>query len=1048
MNMRRLTVFLGMLGPLLGFPLHFEPNVGQVKGRTEWMAQARGASVYITGREVVFALGNDNAHMRFVGASRTSKSTGIEPLEAYSSYFIGPTERTWFTGVPHYGSLRYSNVYPGIDIVYRSSDTDVEYDFVLAPGADPDQIDLAFDREVHIDPQGDLVAGTLRQHRPRVVQEGREIASEYQLTPNNHVHIKLARYGRQGALTIDPVLEFSTYLGGPGDDSLRVVRVDGTGNLVLGGSGQVPATPTLDPFQQTNAIASGAWLMKLTPDAKRVLYYTFLSTGGFNGLQLDSDGDLWVTGGTQPGSIPLKNAFQSACVDSCGFIGKLSPDGRSLIFFSYLSPGGLQLDQDGNAFIVGTTEVPNLPTKNPIQLALNGYQDCFISKVSSTGAWIFSTYFGSTGLDACPDGAIGKDGSVLFTGYTSSAEFPLKDAPQTQSNPGPFGAVFLVKMAPDGQSVILSTYIGGDNFSGGGNAIATDQAGNIYVVGRAFNPFMTFKNPYQTYWRNDGYGFVMKFDPSGKNLIYSTFFGTWFFNVAVDKDQNVYGIGLATNAEIPLKGSFQEFIGGGVTNSDASVTKFGSLGTTLAYSTLIGGNNTDWPLGITVDSDGNAYVGGFTYSPDFPVKNAYQPKFGGGKTDAFFIKISDNSGSTASSPLQPTPARASFLYVQGGPTPATQSVAVTGTEGYFLTTSPIWISAQPSGPGPPNNVQIAVNPAGLAPGTYTGAVILHPLSGAAVATIDVSVTVYATAPVLTSLDPALVAIGSDDVPVTVHGSGFAPGAKLLVGSVPWVITPVTIVNSTTLTFKFPKFYFTGETNYPITVQNPQSLSSNGLSLAVGNPAPVIANGGILNAASYAAPPVAVGEMVVIFGSNFGAIDATNVLFQHLAGKVIYVTPTQLVATVPAGAGNRSSIIVEVQTSHDVYSAPVTVDMAPSAPALFTSDASGKGQAAAINQDNSVNDAGHPALAGSVVALYATGGGALTTDALPRVILPVSATMGGFDAPVLYAGIAPGQPDGMIQINIQVPAGLPSGTAGIVVKIGDASSQGGVTLAVK
>jgi uncharacterized protein (TIGR03437 family) len=123
-------------------------------------------------------------------------------------------------------------------------------------------------------------------------------------------------------------------------------------------------------------------------------------------------------------------------------------------------------------------------------------------------------------------------------------------------------------------------------------------------------------------------------------------------------------------------------------------------------------------------------------------------------------------------------------------------------------------------------------------------------------------------------------------------------------------------------------------------------------------------------------------------------------------------------------------------------------MAPSAPALFTSAASGKGQAAAINQDNTVNSAASPAPAGFIVALYATGGGALTTDTLPRVSLPVSATIGGLDAPVLYSGVAPGQPDGMIQINIQVPAGLPSGTASIVVKIGDASSQGGVTLAVR
>jgi uncharacterized protein (TIGR03437 family) len=1046
--MRWCLFLMCQLSSLYGFTLHFEPNLGQVKGRTEWMAQAHGAAVYVTGPEVVFANGGDNIHMHFVGASRKSKSTGVEPLGAYSNYFFGPTEKTWFTGIPQFGSVRYANLYRGIDIAYHSSDNDVEYDFLLAPGANPEQIELAFDREVHIDGHGDLIAGALRQHRPRVVQEGQEIASEYELTLNNHVRIKLGRFGRQGPLTIDPVLEFSTYLGGPGVDLSLAVGLDASGNILVGGTGQTPATPTLDPFQQTNSIASGAYLLKLTPDAKHVLYYTYFSSQRLTGLHVNADGTLVVNGSADPGSIPLKNAFQSACVDKCGFIGKLSPDGRSLLFFSYLAPGSLAVDQGGNAFVVGATTIPDLPTKNAFQPSLMGsHNNCFISKVSATGEWLLSTYFGSAGGAYCTGAAIGDAGSLVITGYGGSPDFPLKSATQTQANPGSIGTPFLVKMTPDGQSLLLSTYIGGENFSGIAMAVATDQRGQIYVEGRAFNPFMTLKNPYQSAWRNDLYGFLMKLDASGQNLIYSTFFATWFQNLAVDPNENVYGIGIATSPDIALKNSLQEFLGGGVTNADASLTKFAASGDSLLYSTLIGGTNQEAPLGIAVDSAGSAYVVGETYSTDFPIKNAYQTQFGGGLTDGWLAKISDNSGSTASSPFQITPARADFQFVQGGPAPAIQSVAVTGLEGYFVTTSPTWISAQPTGPAPPNNVQISVNPAGLAPGTYTGAAVLHPLSGAPVATIDVSAVVYAPAPVLTSVNPALVAIGSDDTLVTITGSGFVPGATLLVGNVLWTTTPVTIVNSTTITFKLPKLYFSGLTNYPIAVQNPKSLASNGLSIAVGNPAPAIAAGGVANAASYAPPPVSVGELVAIFGSHFGSSDTTTVLFEHLPGKIIYVTPTQLVATVPAAAGNRSSITVEVQTSHDVISAPVIVDMDPAAPALFTSDASGKGQVAAINQDNTVNGTIHPASAGSIIGLFATGGGALTTDTLPRVALPVSATMGGLDAQVLYAGVAPGEPEGVIQINVQVPTGVTPGSVEVVVKVGDASSQPGATLVV-
>jgi uncharacterized protein (TIGR03437 family) len=1046
--------FLSSAGPssLQGRPqttmarptVHFEPNVGQVKGRTEWMAQAHGVAVYITGSEVAFALGRNNEHMRFVGASRKSRGVGIDSLGTYSNYFIGAAEKNWFSGVPHYGSVRYPNVYPGIDVVYHSSHNDVEYDFVLAPGANPRQIEMAFDREVHVDDGGDLVAGALRQHRPHVFQEGREVASEYILTRDNHVLIKLALYGRESALTIDPVLEFSTYLGGPGADIVNTVQVDTSGNIFLGGSGSTPATPTLDPFQQTNISSTGGWIMKLTPDAKRVLFYTFLSTGGA-GLSLDPAGNLVVSGSTGAGSLPLKNAFQTGCVSSCGYVGKLSPDGRTVIFLSYLPAGRAFVDADGNIYVISSTQAGDLPIKNAMQPKLAGAQNCFISKISTSGSWMFSTYFGGPGIERCDGTAFGKDGSLILTGSTTSSQYPMKDAPQPDSNPGNFGAPVLVKMALDGQSLILSTYIGGENFSGWGSSAATDKEGNIYVTGRAFNPFMTLKNPYQTTWRNDLYGYVMKFDPTGKQLIYSTYFSTWFRGgLAVDQDENVYAVGEATEPEIALKNSFQDFSGSGL----ISITKFGASGSALIYSTLLGGTKISVPTNLFVDSAGSVYVTAYTGASDFPVKNAYQSTYGGGGSDGVLFKISDNSASAAASPLQLTPARADFQYVQGGPVPPSQSLAVTGTGSYFLTTSPTWIFATPSGPVPPNNVQVSVNPAGLAPGTYTGIAVLHPLSGAPAATIDVSVTVYAPAPVLTLVGPPLVSIGSDDVLVTITGSGFVSTTKLLVGGVPWDATPVTIVNSTTLTFKFPKFYFTGVTNYPITVQNPQSLASNGLSIAVGNPAPVIATGGILNAASYAPPPVAVGEMVVLFGSNFGSMDTTNVLFEHLPGKVIYVTPTQLVATVPAGAGNRSSIIVEVQTSHDVYSAPVTVDMAPAAPALFTLDASGKGQAAAINQDNTVNGTASLAPAGSIVAFYATGGGTLTTDALPRVSLPVSVTIGGLASPVLYAGVAPGQPDGMIQINVQVPAGVTPGAAEVVVKIGEASSQPGATLAVK
>ncbi len=347
----------------------------------------------------------------------------------------------------------------------------------------------------------------------------------------------------------------------------------------------------------------------------------------------------------------------------------------------------------------------------------------------------------------------------------------------------------------------------------------------------------------------------------------------------------------------------------------------------------------------------------------------------------------------------------------------------------------------------PTTFRATINPATLAPGTYNAAITIHPQSTSPATTINVTLTVFGPPAIISSVDPALVSIGTDDTVITIHGSGFLPGASVYVSGIKWTTTPISVVDSQTITFKMPKENFSGLISYPITVLNPQSVQSNSLAVSVGNPAPAFTVAGVVNAASYAPAPVSVGEIVVIFGQNFGSLDSTSVLFDNNPAKIVYLTPTQLAATVPATAGNGLTTALQIQTSHDVYSAPVSLPIAPAAPGFFTSDASGKGQVAAINQDNTVNSATNPATGGSVVALYGTGGGALTNDALRHLSLPVSATIGGLAAQVLYAGVAPGEPDGVIQINIQVPVGLTPGPTAVVVTIGNASSQPGVTLAV-
>jgi uncharacterized protein (TIGR03437 family) len=1027
-------------------PLHFEPNMGQVKGRTEWIVQARGAAVYITGSEVVFALGGDNAHMKFLGA-RSVKGNGIDPLGGYSNYFLGKTEKSWFTGVPHYGSVRYANVYPGIDVVYHSSDGKVEYDFVLAPGADPNQIELAFDRDVHISDDGDLILAGLRQHRPRVMQDGHEVASRYEVTGPRRVHIMLTHYGRTSPLTIDPVLEFSTYLGGPGNDIAETIALDSSGNIFLDGNTQTPAAPTLDPFQQPNQIVWQPFLMKLSPDGQKILFFSVFTSGygTVNNVRVDSGGNIVMTGSTYSYQFPLKNPFEIATsIDlTAGFVAKLTPDGRSFVFSSYLGgyAGTVRIDTDDNIYVVGAGN-GDFPLKNALQPRALGGIDCTITRITPAGALVFSTFFG-----ICGDLELAKDDSFWISGGTHSTELTLVNPIQTAAHPTPISGVpCLAKISKDGQRLLYSTYIGGDSFVGSAT-LRLDDDQNLYLFGGAGNAFLTLKDPFQTTWTSDRQGFLMKLDPSGRNIIFSTY-TPGYGSIAVDKAHNIYLAGTAFFADFPQKDSLTPFLGGGpLYDRDAYLMKFAPSGKTLIYSTLLAGSDRDEAYGLEVDDAGNAYVTGLTQSRDFPVKNAYQSKLGGGQ-DIFLLKISDNSASSVG-PLETSPSRTVFQYIQGGLAPASQLIAVTGTEQYFVTTNATWLNAMPTGsPAPPNNVQISVNPGSLAPGTFAGAVTIHPQSGSQVTTVDITLTVYAPPAVISSIQPALVPIGTDDTVITVHGSGFLPGASIYVSGIKWTDSPINVVDAQTITFKMPKVNFSGLISYPITVLNPQSAQSNSVTVSVGNPAPAFTAASVLNAASYAPAPVSVGEIVVVFGSDFGSISTTQVLFDSNPAKIIYLTPTQLAATVPVTAGNGQTTSLQVQTSHDVYSAPVALPLAPAAPGLFTADASGKGQVAAINQDNSVNGIANPAPVGTVVALYATGGGTLTKDALPRLSLPVTATIGGIDSQVLYAGVAPGEPDGMIQLNVVVPSGLNPGNAELLVSVGGISSQKSVTVAVK
>ncbi|HEY3744165.1 MAG TPA: SBBP repeat-containing protein, partial [Bryobacteraceae bacterium] len=358
-------------------PLHFEPNQGQVAGETEWIAKAQGGTLYIKSTAIAFgtasASGKKPHILQFIGA-KSAKGEGVDPTGGYSNYFIGRDEKNWHSGIPHYSKVHYKDVYKGIDLLYYATpDRQIEYDLEVAPGADLNQVELSFTGfdKVEIDEHGDLSLrlgdNAIRQHRPKVFQGGKEVACGYRLLPNNHVKIEVAPYDEALPLTVDPVLDFSTYLGGPGSDFLENIKIDSSGFIYLCGNTQTPASPSLNPFQQTNLVQDQADVIKLTPNADRILLFATLGSAsgqsGASSLNVDAAGNLLVYGSTQAPDFPLKNAFQSQFKSTfeAAFVSKLTPDGRTLVYSSLWngsnteSPSGSAVDAQGALTFGGST---------------------------------------------------------------------------------------------------------------------------------------------------------------------------------------------------------------------------------------------------------------------------------------------------------------------------------------------------------------------------------------------------------------------------------------------------------------------------------------------------------------------------------------------------------------------------------------------------------------------------------------------------------------------------------------------------------------------
>ncbi|MBZ5719924.1 MAG: SBBP repeat-containing protein [Acidobacteriia bacterium] len=686
-------------------PLSFEANRGQADSNVRFLSRGHGYSLLLTGDQAILVLKRGTANqgaattaaislvrMRLAGANASAASVGVDPLPGKANYFIGKDAKNWRTNVPTYARVKYSDVYPGIDLMYYGNQQQLEYDFVVRPDIDPRTIHLDFSgtrraSDLAIDRNGDLLVktdgGDLRFHKPIVYQvdsTGAKLSvdAHYALQAGQSgVSFAVGSYDRSRELVIDPVLVYSTYLGATQTDVVKDIALDGAGNAYISGqtfSSDFPTTA--GAFDRTCGgctVSSDDFVAKINPSGSALVYSTYLGGSSVDaslGIAVDSAGNAYAAGFTQSTDFPVTaGAFRNTLKGSQdGTLTKLDPTGASLLYSTYFGGKGkdqalkVALDGSAKAYITGFALSSDLPTTpgvfQPTFGGGSGRGDAYVAKFDTTqsgaASLIWCTYLGGSSDDTGASLVIDALGNSYITGGTSSTNFP--------TTPGAFrttltggGDAYVAKLNPTGSALVYSTYVGGSLGDEGVN-LALDSAGNAYVAGSTDSTdFPATAGALQTvyggnnnpincnfsFFTHCGDGFVAKVNTTGSALSYATYLGgngaDYASGIRIDSSGDAFVTGATDSTNFPTVNPLQpSFLG----VTDVIVSEINPAGSALLFSTYLGGKSGDGGSGLTLDSAGNIYVIGYTESPDFPLANALQTTYGGGKDDGFISKIS------------------------------------------------------------------------------------------------------------------------------------------------------------------------------------------------------------------------------------------------------------------------------------------------------------------------------------------------------------------------------------------------------------------------
>ena len=719
-------------------PLAFEANQGQTASDVKFLAHGGGYALFLTATDAILTLhrgakraGLDPAllRMKLSGASGKSSVAGSDELPGKTNYFIGNDAAKWRTNIPTYSKVHYSSIYPGVDLVYYGHEGGLEYDFVVSPGGDPSAIRVAFEGALPaIDGQGDLVlrmgqGDEVRFEKPVVYQETdghtggsrRYLDGRFRIAADREVSFQLGSYDKRRPLVIDPVLIYSTYLGGSSSDGAYGLFVDSTGNAyVTGGADSSDFPTTSGAFQQKFGGFNGncteepffqcgdAFVTKLNSTGTALVWSTYLgglsSEVGF-AISVDATG-VYVAGQTSSTNFPVTSgAFQTTLPTNStrgGFVTKLDPTGSTLLYSTYLSGSvkdklhGLAVDPNGNAYVTGGTQSSDFPaTSGAFQTTLAGPSNAFVSKLNATGsALVYSTFLGGSAGDAASSIAIDSSGDAYITGGATSHNFPTKNPIQANFGGGGTtcpaqhvsicGDAFVAELNPTGSTLLFSTYLGGSG-EDSGLGIVLDPAGNIYVSGGTDSTdFPTTAGVIQPTFGGGSQGctnagvacgdaFLTKINAARTAFVYSTYLGgsgddIGGLGLVLDAAGNVHMAGLTGSSNFPTTSNAVQLAFGGGSSScspgfvcgDAFVTKFSLDASTLAFSTYLGGTGDDGAGNIAQDAAGNDYLVGVTSSFDFPVTSSvFQPFCNGceGGTNAFVAELAIPFPAALVSPL-------------------------------------------------------------------------------------------------------------------------------------------------------------------------------------------------------------------------------------------------------------------------------------------------------------------------------------------------------------------------------------------------------------